>query len=65
MDEVIVTLKDIRKLQYCSKGARAFFEKHELSWSDFLTNGIPASELLKTGDAMATKAVEVASVKLK
>lgn len=59
-EDVIVVLKDIRRLKYCSKGARTFFERHGLSWSDFLSNGIPASELEKTGDAMALHVVEVA-----
>jgi hypothetical protein len=65
MAEVIVTLKDMRKLRYCSKGARAFFERQGLSWSDFLANGITEEELLKTGDAMAIKAVEVARGRIK
>ncbi|GAB6191159.1 hypothetical protein [Desulfocastanea catecholica] len=65
MSEVIVTLKDIRSLKYCSKGARAFFARHDLLWSDFLDNGIPAEALLKTGDAMAQKAVEVARGRIK
>lgn len=60
MNETIVTLADIRVLKYCSGGARRFFQRHQLSWSDFLENGIPASELEKTGDAMAIKAIEVA-----
>jgi hypothetical protein len=60
MAEVIVTLKDMRELRYCSKVPRKWFERHGLSWSDFLANGIPASKLEATGDAMALKVVEVA-----
>lgn len=56
----IVRIKDARKLKYCSRGARDFFIKHGLDWRDFLKNGISASELEKTGDAMAMKLVNVA-----
>lgn len=59
-DDVIVTMKHIRKANMCSGGPRSFFKKHNLDWSDFLKNGIPASKLLATGDAMAALVVEVA-----
>ncbi|HSH42874.1 MAG TPA: hypothetical protein VK973_12190 [Arenicellales bacterium] len=59
-EEVIVTLRDIRALRYCSRGARQFCARHGLDYSDFLRNGISSRELLATGDAMAIKAVEVA-----
>lgn len=44
----------------CSRGARKFFIRHGLDWSDFLKNGIPASKLEATGDYMALQVVEVA-----
>jgi len=59
-DELIVTMKDIRAANMCSNGPRQFFKRHGLDWSDFLSNGIPASKLLATGDAMARQVVEVA-----
>lgn len=59
-DQVIVTIKDIRQLKYCSRGARKFFAKNGLDWSDFLANGVPAELLEETGDAMAIKLCEVA-----
>lgn len=59
-DELIVTMRDIRGAKMCSDGPRRFFKRHGLDWSDFLTNGIPASKLLATGDAMAAQVVEVA-----
>lgn len=59
-DQLIVTMKDIRAAKMCSGGPRDFFKRHDLDWNDFLTNGIPASKLLATGDAMAAQVVEVA-----
>lgn len=61
MGEVIVTMRDIRAAKMCSKGARTFFERHGLDWGRFLKEGIPASELEKTQDAMALQVVEVAN----
>lgn len=60
MADVIVTMRDIRQAKMCSGGPRTFFARHGLDWSDFLTNGIPASKLLETGDAMAEIVVEIA-----
>jgi len=57
-DELIITLKDVRRLNYCSSGARAWFKRHDLDWLDFLRNGIPASKMLATNDALAAKLVE-------
>ena len=59
-DDVIVTMQDIRTARMCSRGPRVFFTKHNLDWTDFLENGIPASKLVATGDAMALIVVEIA-----
>jgi len=59
-DPLIITMRDIRAAKQCSRGARAFFERHGLDWQDFLENGVPAEKLLATGDAMAERTVEVA-----
>lgn len=57
---VIVTMRDIRAARMCSRGARAFFVRHNLDFNDFLTNGIAAEKLEATGDAMAARVCEVA-----
>ncbi len=53
-----VTHEDIRALKYCNRGARQFFERHGLDWSDFLVNGIGADRLRQIDDAMAAMAIE-------
>jgi len=59
---VRVTLAHARSLYghagYCSRGMRAFAERHGLDWERFLREGIPEEDLLATGDAMAQAVVE-------
>jgi len=54
----IVTLRHLRELGYCSRGARAFAARHGLDWPAFLRQGVPAAQLEATGDAMAQAAVD-------
>lgn len=60
MTNVIVTMKHVRQAKMCSRGARAFFQRHDLDWRMFLREGLPAETVEKTGDAMALRVVEVA-----
>lgn len=56
----IVKHADIRVLGFCNRGAREFFERHNLDWSSFVSNGIDEDVLLALNDEMATQAVEQA-----
>ncbi len=56
----IVTTKHLAELKYCSRGTRAFFVRHGMSWSKFVRDGLPADDFIKTGDAMAIKLAEYA-----
>jgi hypothetical protein len=53
-------LKHMRMMGYCRRGTQLWAQRHGSDWSRFLREGIPEEELLKTGDAMAQKAIEVA-----
>ena len=55
----MIYLSDLRKLGYCAKGTKAFFESHELDWKNFVKNGIEEEKLKATNDAMAIKLAEV------
>lgn len=57
---VMVKMSHIREAKMCSRGARAFFERHELDWQAFLNEGIDAEKLKATGDFMAFEVVKVA-----
>ena len=54
----IVTMADVRRSHMCSKGARCFFEKHNLDWIDFLQNGIKSTVLEQFDDAMVQQVLE-------
>lgn len=56
----MITMRDLRAVKMCSRGARAFCERHDLSFTDFLQGGLPAEDLEATGDAMAIHVCEVA-----
>lgn len=59
-DDPMVTLEHCRRLQYCSRGMRAFFERRGLDWTAFRHGGLPASIIEATGDAMAIDAARLA-----
>jgi len=60
MTEPRVTMRHIRQAKLCASGARAFFARYGLDWSRFLREGIPASELEATGDALTARTVALA-----
>jgi hypothetical protein len=60
VSEPIVTLEHCRRLEYCSRGLRAFFARHGLDLRDFAENGLPASVIEATGDSMAIAAAGLA-----
>jgi hypothetical protein len=60
MDDPVVTMVHVRACGYCAKGLREFFAQHpELDLHTFCRDGLPASTLEATGDALA---IDVAAV---
>lgn len=55
-----VEIRHIRAAGLCTKGARKWFQAHDLSWSDFLAGGIDAEILEATEDPLALRAVAAA-----
>ena len=53
-------MRDIRAAKMCSRGARQFFDRHGLDWSDFVRNGVLIDVIEKIDDAMAQQVVGVA-----
>lgn len=43
---------------FCGRGTRAWFARHGIDWLNFVREGVPASVLIATGDAMALRVVE-------
>lgn len=57
---MIVTMRHVRAAGMCSYGAREFFKRNNLNWTDFLKQGIDVETLRKTNDAMALQVIKVA-----
>lgn len=60
MSGVRFTMRHIRQCKMCSRGARAFFERHSLDWNEFLRSGLSVEALEQTGDAMALQVAAAA-----
>lgn len=56
-DELIITITDVRRAGICTRGARRWFEGNGFDFRQFVADGMPASELLETGDAYAERVV--------
>lgn len=57
LDDVIITIDDIRKAGHCARGAKNWFDQQGLDFRDFLKNGITATQMLATGDAQGEQVV--------
>ena len=64
MTDILVTHGDMRSLGYCNRGAREWFARHQLDWSQFIDQGLPAPLLLATGDSMAEEVVAAARARI-
>ena len=59
-----VYMKHVRKAKMCSGGARTFFQRHNLDWTDFLKNGIESNTLKQIDDAMSNYVIKIAEEEL-
>lgn len=50
----------VRQCKMCMSGARKFFERHKISWRDFVHGGVDVELIEATGDAMALEVARVA-----
>jgi hypothetical protein len=55
--EVMVHMRHVRAAKLCARGSRAWVAHNGFDWNEFLTNGLPASALLATGDPIVARAV--------
>ncbi|MFO7920045.1 MAG: hypothetical protein R6U99_04390 [Nioella sp.] len=58
-----VIVQDLRTARLCLRGARGWFRRHALDWSDFVAHGIAAERLTATGDACAQRVVRIAEAR--
>ena len=57
---LIITMQDMRLVDFCASGVEAFFKREGLDFEDFLQNGIDADTFLATGSVFARKCVNAA-----
>ncbi len=69
--DITVTITHMRtvpawrgRVGYCTKMGRVFFARHGLDWANFVREGIAASALEATGDALARRVVEHARLEV-
>jgi len=48
------------KVGLCMRGCRTWAAQHGFDWASFVREGVPASDLLATGDPFAEATVEAA-----
>ena len=60
-----ITMRTVRAAQCCSRGARAWFKRHNLDWSAFLREGIDADKVLATGCPIGERVVQKAREQIK
>ena len=57
---VTVLPAHIRACGLCMGGARQWFARHGLSWSDFVTDGVAVETIEATGDALGMRVAATA-----
>lgn len=60
MSDPVVRIKHAKKIGMCSRGVRQWFEANGLNYAQFLNEGLPASVVEATGNALAMKVAAVA-----
>ena len=60
METLIITMQDMRRVDFCAAGVEAFFVRQGLDYADVLVNGISAERFLATGSVFARKCVNAA-----
>ena len=55
-----IFMRHVRAAKLCSRGARAWGERHGFDYTRFLRNGIPEEELAATGCGLAARVIAAA-----
>lgn len=57
---IMVRMRHVRKLNYCSRAARDWFKTHNLNYTEFLQQGIEVTIIESKGDAIGLQVAQVA-----
>ena len=63
-EDVRITIDDVLASGHCATGTRAWFRNTGLDFRKFMTEGIPAVEMLATKDGVAEQVVEATLARL-
>lgn len=58
MTEPRITIDDVTAAGHCVRGAKGWFQQHNIDFRRFLREGATEEELLATGDALAEQVIE-------
>ena len=56
----MVKVEHIRAARLCTRGARDWFRKYNLSWAEFVKHGLPVETIEATGDALGLRVAAIA-----
>ena len=57
-EPVTIYIRHLRAEGICASGGRQWFARHDLSWSDFLDNGVSSEVLEATGDTFVNRVID-------
>lgn len=55
-----ITIDHVRAAGHCTKGARSWFERHDLDFRKFINEGMEEEVLIEKGDSLILKVIELA-----
>jgi hypothetical protein len=54
---LVITITDVSRAGFCPRGAKRWFEAHDLDFRAFLKDGISAADVIGIGDAFAERVI--------
>lgn len=57
IENLTILLTDVTALGHCVRGSRRWFEHYGFDFKHVIAHGVPAKDLVKTGDAQALAVV--------
>lgn len=60
MSVIIVNMRHVRSANLCSRGTRAWFERHNLDFNTFLSKGYPVETIEATNDELGLRVAAIA-----
>ena len=58
--QIIVRMKHVRAADLCSRGTRAWFDRHSLDFNHFLDKGYPVEIIEQTNDELGLRVAAIA-----